>query len=138
MLEHIIVYNTLPKLWRTLAEIFGFVMIGKGATLAVNSPLFYRLNYARIARISYNLLLSISSLFSFVVNYIKIDIFGVCARIAINKKDKNQCVCNIVILYKTNRVSLCSRGRWLYNIQGFLSCPQFRYQMCLFHMMRPI
>ena len=55
MLEHIIVYNTLPKLWRTLAEIFRFVMIGKGATLAVNSPLFYRLNYARIASISYNL-----------------------------------------------------------------------------------
>ena len=48
--EQGIVCNTLPKLWRKFAENFRFVMIGKGASLAVNSPLFYRLNYARITR----------------------------------------------------------------------------------------
>lgn len=55
------------------------------------------------------------------------------------QKDKNQCVCNIVILYKNKPCGVMGvGGRWTYNIQRFLSCLQFLYQMSLFRMMRPM
>ena len=50
MLGQGIIYNTLPKLWRFSAENFSSVMMYGDMPLAVNSPLFYRLNYARITR----------------------------------------------------------------------------------------
>lgn len=50
------------------APIGRFVILGSGnwtrtSDIRINSPLFYRLNYARIARISYNLFYPISSTF---------------------------------------------------------------------------
>ena len=45
------------------AEILGSGNWTRTSDIRINSPLFYRLNYARIARLSYNLFNPISSIF---------------------------------------------------------------------------
>lgn len=44
-------------------QIFGSGNWTRTSDIRINSPLFYRLNYARIARIFYNFFLCISSVF---------------------------------------------------------------------------